>query len=62
MKENYINYVTYTRQLANDTITNYKKALKYFDKYLTTIKKSVDDPESIKMVDIYNFIEDLAKN
>jgi len=62
MKENYINYVTYTRQLANDTITNYKKSLKYLDKYLTTIKKSVDDPENIKLVDIYNFIEDLSKN
>ena len=62
MKENYINYIKYTRQLADDTIIFYEKWLKYLERYLVSISKSVDDPENIKLVDIYNFIEDLSKN
>lgn len=61
MKENYINYIKYTRQLADDTIIFYEKWLKYLERYLVSISKSVDDPENIKLVDIYNFIEDLSK-
>lgn len=62
MKENYINYIKYTRQLADDTVIFYEKWLKYLERYLVSISKSVDDPENIKLVDIYNFIEDLSKN
>lgn len=61
MKENYINYIKYTRQLADDTVIFYEKWLKYLERYLVSISKSVDDPENIKLVDIYNFIEDLSK-
>jgi site-specific recombinase XerD len=61
MKENYINYIKYTRRLADDTVIFYEKWLKYLERYLVSISKSVDDPENIKLVDIYNFIEDLSK-
>ena len=61
MKENYINYIKYTRQLADDTVIFYEKWLKYFEKYLVIIWKSIEDPENIKLVDVYNFIEDLGK-
>lgn len=61
MKENYINYLTYTRHYADATVINYKKALKYFESYLGTINKSIDDPESIRLVDMYNFMEHLSK-
>ena len=62
MKENYINYLIYTRNYSDATVINYKKSLRYLDKYLIKIWKSVDDPESIKLVDIYNFMEDLSIN
>jgi site-specific recombinase XerD len=62
MKENYIDYITYIKQYSQETISNYKKALKKLDSYLATINKSVDDPESIKLIDIYNFIEDMSKS
>ena len=61
MKENYINYIKYTRQLADDTVIFYEKWLKYFEKYLVIIWKTIEDPENIKLVDVYNFIEDLGK-
>lgn len=62
MIENYVNYITYIKQYSQETISNYKKALKKLDSYLATINKSVDDPESIKLIDIYNFIEDMSKS
>lgn len=62
MKENYINYLTYVRQYSEATIINYKKWLNKLDMYLATIGKSVDDPENIKLVDMYNFLEDMSKS
>lgn len=62
MRENYIDYITYIKQYSQETISNYKKALKKLDSYLATINKSVDDPESIKLIDVYNFIEDMSKS
>lgn len=62
MRENYIDYITYIKQYSSETIINYKKALKKLDSYLVTINKSVDDPENIKLIDIYNFIEDMSKS
>lgn len=62
MKENYINYITYTRQYADATITNYKKSLRYFERYLDSIGKDINKPECIKLVDMYNFMGWLSKN
>lgn len=62
MIENYVNYITYTRQYSDNTVIWYKKCLKKFDEYLATIGKKVDDPENIKLVDVYNFMEDMSKN
>ena len=62
MIENYVNYITYVKQYADRTIKNYKKWLKKLEEYLATIWKTVEDPESIKLVDIYNFIEDMSKS
>ena len=62
MIENYVNYITYVRQYSPATIYNYTRSLKKLEQYLVTIKKSLNDPEEIKVVDMYNFIEDMSKN
>ena len=62
MLENYIDYITYVRQYSEATIYNYKRSLKKLDQYLIKINKSVNDPENIKLVDMYNFMEDMSKN
>ena len=62
MIENYIDYITYVRQYSNATILNYKKWLRKLDDYLISIWKNIDDPESIKLVDIYNLMEDMSKS
>ena len=61
MRENYINYITYTRQFSDRTVIRHKAMLKDLDKFLSQYGKSVDDPESIKLADIYNFNESLCK-
>lgn len=62
MKESYMNYITFTRQYSERTIHWYEKSLKKFDEFLATIGKNIDDPEAIKLVDIYNYMEDLARS
>jgi len=61
MIKNYVNYITYTRQFSPNTVNNYTKALRDFDKFLSQSNKSVDDPENIKLVDVYSFIESLSR-
>lgn len=61
MIENYVNYITYTRQYSPNTIKNHKKALRQLDIFLAGSNKSANDPERIKLVDIYGFIESLCK-
>jgi len=62
MKENYINYITYTRQYSDSTIRWYSTAIREFDSYLRGIWKNIDDPENIRLIDVYNFIEDKSKS
>ena len=62
MIENYVNYITYVKQYSDRTIINYKKWLKKLENYLNSIGKTANDPESIKLIDMYNFIEDLSKS
>lgn len=62
MIENYINYITFVKQYSEATVINYKKWLKKLEMYLATIGKTAEDPESIKLVDMYNFIEDMSKS
>ena len=62
MLENYVNYITFVRQYSQETVYNYKRSLKKLDQYLATIWKNINDPESIKLVDMYNFMEDMSKN
>lgn len=62
MKENYIDYLRYTRHYSNSTVIWYSKALNKFDMFLATVGKKIDDPENIKLIDIYNFLEDMSKS
>lgn len=62
MRENFINYISYVKRYSEATIINYKKGLKKLDSYLSSIWKNINDPESIKLVDIYNLMEDMSKN
>ena len=61
MKDNFINYISYTRHYSTKTVKSYTYILNKFDGWLTSIGKTVDNPEKIKLVDIYNFMENLSK-
>ena len=50
MKENYINYIKYTRQYSDSTVRWYCTAIKEFDSYLRGVSKNIDDPENIKVL------------
>ena len=62
MIENYLNFLLYTKGYAKNTIVRYRKTLKKFNNYLIPLWKNVDNPEEIKLIDIYNFIEDLTRS
>ena len=61
MIKNYVNYITYTRQFSSNTIRNHIRALKQFDNFLIRYDKSANDPENIRLIDVYNFIESLGR-
>ena len=56
MKENFLSYIV-SRWYSKSTLAGYKFTLGKFEGWLAWIGKSIDDPENIKLVDIYNFIE-----
>ena len=58
MKENFLSYIT-SRGYSKSTIKGYVYILGRFDDWLSQVGKSVDDPEAIRLVDIYNFMETL---
>lgn len=60
MKESFFNYIV-SRGYSKSTVKGYDYILSKFDEWLIAKDKSVDDPENIKLVDIYNFIENLNK-
>ena len=51
-----------SRGYSQSTLTGYKFTLGKFEEWLDCIGKSIDDPENIKLVDIYNFIEKLNED
>lgn len=59
MKKNFLSYIT-SRGYSKSTIKGYVYILGRFDDWLSERGKSIDDPESIKLVDIYNFLEELS--
>jgi site-specific recombinase XerD len=61
MKESFFNYIV-SRGYSQSTLTGYKFTLGKFEERLAWIGKSIDDPENIKLVDIYNFIEKLNED
>lgn len=60
MKESFFNYIV-SRGYSKSTVKGYDYILNKFDEWLIARDKSIDDPENIKLVDIYNFIENLNK-
>jgi len=60
MIKSFLNYIEYAKGYSQATITNYSKALRKFNDYLIRIDKDISDPESIKLIDVYNFIEDMS--
>ena len=62
MIKNYISYLTFVKQYSKATIINYTKGINRLQKFLTTIGKDVNDPEGIRLVDMFNFLEDMAKS
>ena len=61
MKESFFNYIV-SRGYSQSTLTWYKFTLGKFEERLAWKGKSIDDPENIKLVDIYNFIEKLNED
>lgn len=61
MKESFFNYIV-SRGYSQSTLTGYKFTLGKFEEWLVWKGKSIDDPENIKLVDIYNFIEKLNED
>lgn len=61
MKESYIDYQRYTLRYSDSTVHGSEYVLDKFDEWLTIKDKSVNDPENIKIVDVYSFIETLSK-
>ena len=55
MLEKYIDYIQYTRCLSEYTVIYYKKDLKKFEQYLSTIWKTVEQPEDIRLDDVFEF-------
>lgn len=51
-----------SRGYSQSTLTGYKFTLGKFEEWLVWKGKSIDDPENIKLVDIYNFIEKLNED
>ena len=61
MINNYLHYLTHTRWYSEATVTGYRKILKKFDERLLLRGKTANDPESIKLVDIYSFLGDMSE-
>ena len=61
MKDNFLSYIV-SRGYSKSTVSGYVYILNKFDEWLVSYGKSVDDPENIKLVDIYNFIESMSKS
>ena len=61
MKDSFINYITYNKWYSVNTISGYNYILDKFHNWLVCAGKTIYDPESIKLVDIYNFLSDLSK-
>lgn len=62
MIKNFLNYIEYAKWFSNSTLINYSKALRKFNDYLVRIDKDISDPESIKLIDVYNFMEDMNQS
>ena len=61
MIKNFMNYIS-SRGYSVSTIKGYRHILTRFWNYLGSIGKSIEDPESIRLVDVYNFIESLTSS
>lgn len=59
MIQNFLNYLQYTRWLSINTVIRYRKWLKKFEWYLCKVWKTINDPETIKLYDIYSFISEM---
>ena len=59
MIQSFLNYLQYTRWLSVNTVIRYRKWLNKFEWYLITVWKTINNPEEIKLYDIYNFISEM---
>lgn len=62
MSKRYFDYIQYTKCLSKYTVIFYRKALRKFEQYLSTIWKTIEDPQRICLGDIYDFIAWLNKS
>lgn len=61
MKDHYINYIRYTLRYSEYTTKGHNCILNKFNEWLLTRWKTIENPEDIKLVDVYNYIESLSK-
>ena len=62
MIKNYLHYLTYTRCYSKSTVTGYRKILRKFDEWLIARGKTANEPESIRLSDVYEFMGDLTES
>ena len=56
MIKKFLDYSAYTLCLAELTIVKYRQVLEKFDSFLLERGKTLDEPEQIEILDVYNFI------
>ena len=61
MKQSYIDYLSYTLRYSEYTTKGHNYVLSRFDGWLNSKWKNIEDPENIKLADVYSFIEDMSK-
>lgn len=61
MRDNFLSYIV-SRGYSKSTVKGYVYVLNKFNEWLVSYWKTIDDPENIRLVDIYNFIEDMNKS
>lgn len=62
MIKNYLHYLAYTRCYSKATVVGYRKILRKFDDWLVARGKTANEPEGIKLSDVYRFMGDITES
>ena len=57
----FLSFLLYNKGLSENTIILYRKHLKKLNLFLSSVWKTLDDPENINISDIYGYIWEIGK-